>query len=84
MIALIEARLGIDNVDAIAAVDGVDCLYLGHVSQSVDLGVPGVDDHDCLMQRIAPRYAEAMENRSFGILVRPAGWKKWCGSGLEL
>ena len=41
MIALIETRLGIDKVDAIAAVDGVDCLYLGHVDLSVDLGVPG-------------------------------------------
>ena len=49
MIALIETRLGIDNVDAIAAVDGVDCLYLGHVDLSVDLGVPGRYDDPRLL-----------------------------------
>jgi 2-keto-3-deoxy-L-rhamnonate aldolase RhmA len=41
MIALVETRLGVQNADAIAAVDGVDCLYLGHVDLSVDLGIPG-------------------------------------------
>lgn len=41
MIALVESRIGVENADDIAAVEGVDCLYLGHVDLSVDLGVPG-------------------------------------------
>ena len=41
MTALIESREGVENADAIAAVDGVDCLYLGEVDLSVDLGVAG-------------------------------------------
>jgi 2-keto-3-deoxy-L-rhamnonate aldolase RhmA len=41
MIALVETRLGVSNADAIAAVEGVDGLYLGHVDLSVDLGIPG-------------------------------------------
>jgi 2-keto-3-deoxy-L-rhamnonate aldolase RhmA len=49
MIALIETRLGVDNVDAIAGIGGVDCLYLGHVDLSVDLGVPGRYDDPRLL-----------------------------------
>ena len=53
MIALIEAWLGIDNVDAIAAVDGVDCLYLGHVVDLASISeCRALTTHDCLMQRM--------------------------------
>jgi 2-keto-3-deoxy-L-rhamnonate aldolase RhmA len=41
MIALIETQRGVENAEAIAAVDGVDCLYLGHVDLSVDLAIAG-------------------------------------------
>ena len=34
MIALIESRLGVENADAIAAIEGVDGLYLGQVDLS--------------------------------------------------
>jgi 2-keto-3-deoxy-L-rhamnonate aldolase RhmA len=44
MIALIETQHGVDNADAIAAVEGVDCLYLGHVDLSVDLAIAGQYD----------------------------------------
>ncbi len=40
MIALIESRLGVENADAIAAIDGVDCLYLGQVDLGADLAFP--------------------------------------------
>jgi 2-keto-3-deoxy-L-rhamnonate aldolase RhmA len=45
LIALIESEQGVNNVDAIAAVDGVDGLEIGHVDLSVDLGIPGQYDH---------------------------------------
>jgi len=41
MIALLESRIGVENVEDIASVEGVDCLYLGHVDLSVDLGAAG-------------------------------------------
>ena len=50
MIALIELRLGVENADAIAAIDGVDCLYLGQVDLSTDLGIPGQFDDPRLME----------------------------------
>jgi 2-dehydro-3-deoxyglucarate aldolase/4-hydroxy-2-oxoheptanedioate aldolase len=50
MIALIESRRGVENADAIAAIDGVDCLYLGQVDLSVDLGAAGNFDDPRLLE----------------------------------
>jgi 2-dehydro-3-deoxyglucarate aldolase/4-hydroxy-2-oxoheptanedioate aldolase len=41
VIAMIETKLGLENVDAIAAVKGVDALWLGHFDLSNFLGIPG-------------------------------------------
>jgi 2-keto-3-deoxy-L-rhamnonate aldolase RhmA len=49
MIALVETQLGVSNAHDIAAVDGVDCLYLGQVDLSTDLGVPGQYDDPRLL-----------------------------------
>lgn len=38
---MIETKDGIDNVDEIAAVDGVDMLLIGSNDLSIELGVPG-------------------------------------------
>ena len=37
----IETAEGVDNAMAIAAVPGVDCLWVGHFDLSVSLGIPG-------------------------------------------
>ena len=37
----IETAEGAENADAIAAVDGVDVLWVGHYDLSVSLGIPG-------------------------------------------
>lgn len=44
VIAMIETKLGLENVDAIAAVPGVDALWLGHFDLSNFLGMPGQFD----------------------------------------
>lgn len=49
----IETAEGVANADAIAAVDGVDCLWVGHFDLSVSLGIPGQFDH--------PKFKEAIE-----------------------
>jgi 2-dehydro-3-deoxyglucarate aldolase/4-hydroxy-2-oxoheptanedioate aldolase len=41
VIAMIETRQGLENVDAIAAVPDVDVLWLGHFDLSNFLGIPG-------------------------------------------
>jgi 2-keto-3-deoxy-L-rhamnonate aldolase RhmA len=49
----IETAEGAENVDEIAAVDGIDCLWIGHFDLSVSLGVPGQFDH--------PKFLTAVE-----------------------
>ena len=44
VIAMIETKQGLENVDAIAAVPGVDVLWLGHFDMSNFLGIPGQFD----------------------------------------
>jgi 2-keto-3-deoxy-L-rhamnonate aldolase RhmA len=40
-----ETRRAIDNAEAIAAVEGVDCVFAGPFDLSIDLGIPGQTDN---------------------------------------
>jgi 2-dehydro-3-deoxyglucarate aldolase/4-hydroxy-2-oxoheptanedioate aldolase len=53
VICMIETRKGLENVDAIAAVPGVDVLWLGHFDLTNFLGIPGQFSH--------PAYREAVQ-----------------------
>lgn len=46
VIAMLESAQGIANADAIAAMDGIDMLFIGAVDLSIDLGVPGQFGHE--------------------------------------
>jgi 2-dehydro-3-deoxyglucarate aldolase/4-hydroxy-2-oxoheptanedioate aldolase len=52
VIAMIETRAGLENVEEIAAVPGVDVLWLGHFDLTNFLGIPGQFSH--------PQYREAL------------------------
>jgi 2-dehydro-3-deoxyglucarate aldolase/4-hydroxy-2-oxoheptanedioate aldolase len=52
LIAQIETEKGLQNVEDIAAVDGVDVLWVGHFDLSNFMGIPGQFDH--------PKFSEAM------------------------
>lgn len=45
IVALIETRAGVENVDEIAAVDGVSCLFIGHFDLTLGMGIPGEFEH---------------------------------------
>ncbi|QDT46033.1 2-keto-3-deoxy-L-rhamnonate aldolase [Symmachiella dynata] len=45
LIAQIETATGVENVDAIAAVPGIDVLWIGHFDLSNSLGIPAQFDH---------------------------------------
>ncbi len=53
VMCLIETEEGVRNVDEIAAVPGVDVLWLGHFDLTNFLGIPAQFDH--------PKYTEAIE-----------------------
>ena len=53
IIAQIESPDGLDNLDAIGAVEGIDCLWVGHNDLSIQMGIPGQFD--------SPRFQDAMK-----------------------
>jgi 2-dehydro-3-deoxyglucarate aldolase/4-hydroxy-2-oxoheptanedioate aldolase len=53
VIAQIETAEGLADVDAIAAVDGIDALWIGQSDLTNFLGIPGAFDH--------PRYLDALD-----------------------
>ena len=44
-VALIETAAGVENIDEIAALEGLDLLWLGHFDLSCSMGIPGEFDH---------------------------------------
>ena len=52
VIAMVETVSALDDVDAIAATDGIDVLWIGHFDLTASMGIAGEFDH--------PRYAEAL------------------------
>ena len=68
--AQIETRAGVENADAIAALDGVDCLWVGHFDLSCSLGIPGQFEHKDFLAAIdAVVHACRKHGKSTGRLV---------------
>lgn len=57
LIAQIETAAGVENCDAIAALDGIDVLWIGHFDLTNSLGIPGEFTNprflDCLQRVLA-------------------------------
>jgi 2-dehydro-3-deoxyglucarate aldolase/4-hydroxy-2-oxoheptanedioate aldolase len=53
LIAQIETVAGLENVEQIAAVEGIDCLWIGHFDLCNSLGIPGEFEH--------PKFRDAVE-----------------------
>lgn len=62
-IMLIETVEGIENVDEIAKVKGVDVLWIGHSDLSASLGIPGEYDHPKFLAAVAKVVAAAKRNK---------------------
>ena len=68
--AQIETRAGVDNAAKIAAVDGVDCLWVGHFDLSCSLGIPGQFTHPTFLDAIATVAKACRKNgKALGRLV---------------
>jgi 2-keto-3-deoxy-L-rhamnonate aldolase RhmA len=69
IVVMVETARGIDNADAIAAVEGIDALLVGTNDLCVDLGIPGELGHP----RIADAYA--------AVIAACRRHAKWPGMG---
>lgn len=84
-IAQIETRLGIANIDAIAAVDGIDALVIGPNDMANALGNPGQmthPDQEKAMQSIAD--AARKHDRIFGMHAGTDLLQRWAPQGMTL
>jgi 2-keto-3-deoxy-L-rhamnonate aldolase RhmA len=52
LIGLVETATGIDNVEQIAAVDGLDILWIGHFDLTNSLGIPGQFGHPTFLRAV--------------------------------
>ena len=66
----IETKLGLENVEAISSIDGVDCLWVGHFDLTNFLGIPGDFSSSIYLDAIK-RIVEAgkKNNKSLGIMI---------------
>jgi 2-keto-3-deoxy-L-rhamnonate aldolase RhmA len=66
----IETEEGVRNADKMAAIEGVDCLWVGHFDLSVSLGIPGQFDHPDFKKAIETTIAATRKhNKALGRLV---------------
>jgi 2-keto-3-deoxy-L-rhamnonate aldolase RhmA len=84
-IAQIELACAVEDVDAIAAVDGIDALLIGPADLSISLGVPGDFNHPKMDEAIGKVAAAAKKHgKVFGMHAGDALLRKWIPKGLTL
>ena len=73
LILMIETAEGVEQAEAIAALDGVDALWLGHFDLSASLGIPGQFDHpDSARRRGGSATPPGQHGKGLGRLVTGA------------
>ena len=87
----VETPEGIDDIEAIAALDGVDGIWIGHFDLSVAMGIPAKFDHprfQAAMQRVAAACAQhgkslgrIYDDTETGLALYEIGFDFLCWSG---
>jgi 2-keto-3-deoxy-L-rhamnonate aldolase RhmA len=75
VIAQIETERGLEQVDEIAAVDGIDVLWVGHFDLSNFMGIPGRFDDprfDAAMRKVAA--VARRHGKAAGFMATDAAW----------
>ncbi|MCH9671395.1 MAG: hypothetical protein K0U93_08105 [Gammaproteobacteria bacterium] len=75
VIAQIETERGLEAVEGIAALKGIDCLWLGHFDMSNFLGVPGDFEHPTYLAAVERIVSAARANKkALGFMVADEQW----------
>jgi len=71
MVAQIESREGVENAESIAAVDGIDVLFVGPLDLSIDMGLPAERPRGEFADAVAKVARAARQHgKAAGVLVR--------------
>jgi 2-keto-3-deoxy-L-rhamnonate aldolase RhmA len=77
VMCLIETAQGIENIDRIAAVPGVDVLWLGHFDLTNFLGIPAQFDHPKYVDSIQKLVAAAKKhNKILACMTASDAWSR--------
>jgi len=77
VICLVETAIGIENVDAIAAVPGVDVVWLGHFDLTNFLGIPGEFNHSRYLKAVDDLLAACKRHgKTAGFMAADDAWAK--------
>lgn len=77
VMCLIETAEGIENIEAIAAVPGVDVLWLGHFDLTNFLGIPAQFDHPKYIEAIDRMVAAAKKHgKVLGVMTASEAWTR--------
>ena len=66
LIAQIETAQGVQNADAIAAVEGIDVLWIGHFDLTNSLGIPGQFEHPEFLSAVQKVSDACQRNKKVG------------------
>lgn len=82
----IETALGVDNCEEIAAVDGVDCLWVGHFDLTASMGIPAQFEHPDFLAAIDRVVAACDTNgKVAGIMAGSVEvGKQWSAKGFRI
>jgi 4-hydroxy-2-oxoheptanedioate aldolase len=75
---LVEDRLGLENLDDIIAVDGLDLVYLGIYDISQAIGFPGQVDHPAVLETVSAAVGRINEaGKAAGAVARDSDHLRW-------
>lgn len=77
IIAQIETERGLEAVEEIAAVDGIDCLWLGHFDLTNFMGIPGQFDNPAYIAAVKRIVAAGRRHKkALGFMAADQAWAK--------
>lgn len=75
----IETTIGLENVEAIAATEGIDVVLVGPNDLSIDLGIPGDSESPLIRDAIKKViHAAARAGKPSGIITSNIEFIRWC------